>query len=77
MIKERMHQPARQYIITYKDEAAFEKLKSYGSITYSSVVVNILFMDSTFNESELMNVGGVMSVKETTRRLRNNNQYAY
>lgn len=77
MISNNKYQPTRQYIITYKDKAAYEKLKSFGSITYSSVVVNILFIDSTFVKSELMNINGVMSVEETTKRLRNNKQYSY
>lgn len=36
----------QQFIVTFRDNRVFEKLKELGSITYKSSVLNVLFIDT-------------------------------
>ena len=62
----------RQYIVNYRDEDTFKRLKSFGSVTYSSKVLNVLFIDTHKGIDTLKNIEGVTFAKQTMNRLYSN-----
>lgn len=61
-----------QYIVNYKDEDSFKRLKSFGLVTYFSKVLNVLFIDTHKGIDELLKVEGVTFARETKSRLYDN-----
>lgn len=62
----------QQYIVTYRDSEVLEVLKNKCLVTYSSLVVNLVLLDSKLSKSELTDIDGVMSAKESAYRLYSN-----
>lgn len=62
----------KQYIVNYKDAETFKRLKAFGSVTYFSKVLNVLFIDTHKGIEKLRKVKGVTFAKETTSRLYSN-----
>ena len=62
----------KQYLVNYKDQETFKRLKSFGLVTYFSKVLNVLFIDTHKGIKALRNVEGVTFVKESNKRLIDN-----
>lgn len=62
----------QQYIVTYKNKETLEWLRKKCHVTYSSVVLNLVFLDTNLSKQNLLDINGVMSANQTSRRLRDN-----
>lgn len=62
----------RQFVVNYKDKKAFEHLQTIGTVTYSSKVLNMLFMDTKESLEKILKLDGVTHAYETHGRLYSN-----
>lgn len=61
-----------QYIVTYRNKETLEWLRRKCNVTYESLVLNVVLLDTDLTEHNLLELGGVMSVKQTRNRLYSN-----
>ena len=70
---------SQQFVITYKDNGTLKSLSKFGSITYKSPVINVLFIDTEYSKERLLKIDGVMSatVPKKGRLLNNKEKSTY